>query len=198
MLHALSSLARQTSSEKDWLLHFGAGEINLLLFILPLSVHRAVISLSPVSDGCDNNPPPVTVNASLNPNRVSISPLSFLSFLFFFFLGNLILFCIISLTSSQFPALPPVLRFKRPGLAPGLVQEQAATTARHMRLAFSLFHYLTPTAHFHFFVNFVRPQPPGCILCPKIKFPPGNHFSKHMRERNQEGALNIETDPLIV
>lgn len=77
MLHTLSSLARQTTSEKDWLLQFGAGEINLLLFILPPSVHRTVISLSPISDGCDNNPPPVTENASLNPNTVSISPVSF-------------------------------------------------------------------------------------------------------------------------
>lgn len=33
----------------------------------------------------------------------------------------------------------------------------------------------TPTAHFYFFVNFVRPQPPVC-LWPKIKFPLGNHF----------------------
>lgn len=33
----------------------------------------------------------------------------------------------------------------------------------------------TPTARFHFFVNFVRPQPPVC-LWPKIKFPLGNNF----------------------
>lgn len=33
----------------------------------------------------------------------------------------------------------------------------------------------TPTACFHFFVNFVRPQPPVC-LWPKIKFPLGNTF----------------------
>ena len=37
------------------------------------------------------------------------------------------------------------------------------------------FHHSTPTACFHFFVNFVRPQPPVC-LWPKIKFPFGNHF----------------------
>lgn len=44
----------------------GAGKINLLLFIPPASVHRAVISLSPLSDECDNNPPPVMENGSLN------------------------------------------------------------------------------------------------------------------------------------
>lgn len=33
----------------------------------------------------------------------------------------------------------------------------------------------TPTERFHFFVNFVRPQPSVC-LWPKIKFPLGNNF----------------------
>lgn len=35
MLRTLSPLAPQTAPEKDWLLHCGAGEMNLLLFILP-------------------------------------------------------------------------------------------------------------------------------------------------------------------
>lgn len=38
-----SPAERRTAFEKDWLLRFGAGEMNLLLFIAPTSVHRAAV-----------------------------------------------------------------------------------------------------------------------------------------------------------